>query len=435
MEGIHSTGPIAKRNPQAAQTCKELVTSHNNDPMVRCIQLLTTIVNKFQGGTDVVARVASTTSEATEIESSDPCKEKFKTDRDEWLASEKVRYRAKAAVESDSKIAYRWWYKKNKKQMTDDINNQLKDNNMNTTNTVYTAATAARKRAANKDRVRIVRTTRKALPSTKARLRAYQALPATKERIRIRNRTHASRVNAIENEYVTEFLRTHPDVQPKSHLITDAQIEGMLIKLIDSRSPNIMAALQGFTLREAFVNRKLYASLYIWLARGSGVDRRPGQNYAESERFLVHDPNPILSNSEAGQHYRVGSEDYKNIGLVSIPLATFDTASACSRFEAHLQKFFDFRRYGMEKLWKKAGAGKLYQKYRRCDISAMQKTGTTSLVFTCGITVLHDVRMASCNASNYVTSIRSGEEGILSKINTPARWAATWARDRRMFAD
>ena len=100
--------------------------------------------------------------------------------------------------------------------------------NMKKTNTVYTAwSYAANKRAANKDRVRIVRTTMKALPSTKARLRTYQALPATKERIRTRNKTRASRVNAIENEYVTEFLRTHPDVQPKSHLITDAQIEGM----------------------------------------------------------------------------------------------------------------------------------------------------------------------------------------------------------------
>ena len=69
----------------------------------------------------------------------------------------------------------------------------------------------------------------------------------------------------------------------------------------------------------------------------------------------------------------------------------------------------------------KAGGGKLYQKYRRCDISAMQKTGSTSLVYTCGITVLHGVRMSSCNCANYVTSIRSGEEGILSMFNQPAR--------------
>ena len=41
--------------------------------------------------------------------------------------------------------------------------------------------------------------------------------------------------------------------------------------------------------------------------------------------------------------------------------------------------------------------------------------------------------MASCNSANVLTSIRSGEEGILSKVNQPARWAATWARDQHMF--
>jgi hypothetical protein len=285
----------------------------------------------------------------------------------------------------------------------------------------------------NKYRTRIIRTAWKTYGVGKARLRAYQALPATKERLRVRNKARASRVNAIEKEYVADFLRMNPDVQPKSHLITDTQIEGMLMKLLDSRNPKIIGALQGFTLREAFVDRKLYASLYVWLARGTGVDKRPGQNYAEAERFLVRDPNPILSNAEAGKHYTVGNAEYKQMGLVTIPLASFDTASACSKFESRMQNFFDFRRYGMEKLWKKAGAGKLYQKYRRCDIAAMQKTGSNSLVYTCGITVLPGVRMASCNSANVLTSIRSGEEGILSKVNQPARWAATWARDQHMF--
>ena len=134
-----------------------------------------------------------------------------------------------------------------------------------------------------------------------------------------------------------------------------------------------------------------------------------------------------------GKHFKVGTKDYKDLGLVSIPLATFDTASACSRFESRKQNFFDFRQYGMEKLWKKAGAGKLYQKYRRCDIAAMQKTNSNSLVYTCGISVLHSVTMASTNSSNVLTKIRSGEEGILSTIHQPALWAKTMARDRIMF--
>jgi hypothetical protein len=297
-------------------------------------------------------------------------------------------------------------------------------------------ATRDRKRAANKGHKRVVNTIRKViLPASKARSRAYRALPSTKERVRLRNRVRASRINFIEKEYVAEFLHTHPEVQPKSHLITDHQIKFMFEKLLDERSSKITNALGGFTIREAFLERKLYASIYPWLARGSGLDRRPGQNYAECERFLVKDPNPILTNGEyeGGKHYRTGTESFKNLGLVSITLAQFDTASACSRFESYMQNFMDTRRYGMEKLWKKAGAGKLYQKYRRCDITHMEKYGDFKPVYTCGITVLPDVRMASCNTQNFVTSIRSGDEGQLSKINQPARWAKTWARDQAMF--
>ena len=98
-----------------------------------------------------------------------------------------------------------------------------------------------------------------------------------------------------------------------------------------------------------------------------------------------------------------------------------------------MQKFFDGRRYGLEKLWKKAGAGKLYQKYRRCDIAAMQKSNSNALVYTCGITVLHDVRMASTDSNNVLSKISSGEEGVLSKIHQPALWAKTLARDMHMF--
>jgi hypothetical protein len=293
---------------------------------------------------------------------------------------------------------------------------------------------AARKRRANKDRTRIVRSIRKALPAEKARLRAYRSLPATKDRVCARNKARALRVNAIEKDYVSEFLRKHPDVQPKSHMIKDQQIERMFQTLLDSRSSKIVDALQGFSLREAFMKRKLYASIYPWLARGTGVDKRPGQHYTESVRFLIK-PNPILTNGdEGGKHYRIGTEGFNNLGLVSITLAEFDTASACSRFESHVQKYLDTRRFGLEKLFEKEGGGKLYQLYRRSDVNYMIRSGDHSPVFTCGITVAHGVRMASCNAANHVTSIRSGDEGQLSLINKPARWEKTWARNLSMFA-
>jgi hypothetical protein len=294
--------------------------------------------------------------------------------------------------------------------------------------------TRDRKRASTKGNARIVHKIRNTvLPRAKALIRAYRALPQTKKRIRDRRKARASRVDAIEKEYVTNFLRTYTQVQPKSHLITDKQIENMFLKLVDSKSPQITRALRGHTIREAFIDRKLYASIYPWLARGSGLEKRQGQNYAECERFLVRDPNPILTNAEDGRHYRIGTENYKNLGLVSIKLASFDTVSACSRFESYMQKFLDTRRYGVEKLWKQAGAGKLYQKFRRCDITHMKKCGNFTPLYTCGITVLLDVTMASFNTQNFITSIRSGDEGQLSKINQPARWAKTWARDQQMF--
>jgi hypothetical protein len=302
-----------------------------------------------------------------------------------------------------------------------------KHDTRNVRNTLQLKASATRKRCANKDRVRIVNSIRKA--SDKARLRAYRALPATKERVRVKNKERALRVNAIEKEYVKDFLRNHPDVQPKSHMITEHQMHSMFEKLLDSRSSKIIDSLQGFTLREAFVKRKLYASIYPWFARGSGLET----GYAECFRFLV-DPNPILTNGQdKGKHYRVGTESFNNLGLVSITLAEFDSAWAAAAFEAYVEKYLDSRRYGTEKLFKKAGAGKLYQQYRRCDVNYMIRSGDHSPVFTCGVTILHDVRIASCNAAHHVTSMRSGEDGQLSLINKRKRWEATWGRSCSMF--
>ena len=141
----------------------------------------------------------------------------------------------------------------------------------------------------------------------------------------------------------------------------------------------------------------------------------------------------MTNGEDGGKHYRVGTDSYRNLGLVSIKLAEFDTASACSRFESYVQNYMDSRRYGLEKLFKQAGAGKLYQKYRRCDVNYMISSKDHSPVFTCGVTILHDVRMASCNAAHHVTSMRSGEEGQLSIINRREKWEDTWERNKRMF--
>jgi hypothetical protein len=173
----------------------------------------------------------------------------------------------------------------------------------------------------------------------------------------------------------------------------------------------------------------------VWLARGDGVTKRPGQGYSEAERFILNDPVPILTEYDTGKRYKVGTDSYKDLGMTYIPLVQFDTACACSAFETKLQVLFDSRRYGIQRLWKQAGAGKLYQKYRRCDINYMQKTGDYSPVFTVGMSVIPHVRMQSSNSAHYVTSMTSGVEGQLSAINPPARWKNTWARNRDMFGE
>jgi hypothetical protein len=279
-------------------------------------------------------------------------------------------------------------------------------------------------------RVRVVRTFK---PVEKARLRAYKAHPVNRERERERRKAHRDRLNAIEKGYVTEFLRLNPSIQLKSHLVTDQQMNNMILRLLDSKSSSIVDNLHGFTLREAFVDRKLYASMYIWLARDAGVTKRPGQHFAEAERFLLCDPRPTLINEETGQRYRGNDKNYQDIGLVTIPVASFDTACACSAFETKLQQFFDTRRYGCEKLWKVCGSGRLYQKLRRCDINALEKSGSNTPVFTCGISYINHVRIQGMNAENRITSIRSGQEGQLSRVQQPARWLATYRRNLEMF--
>jgi hypothetical protein len=284
-------------------------------------------------------------------------------------------------------------------------------------------------------RIRTVQKFRASTPIVKARKRAYKALPANQQRERVRRKAHRTRLNSIEKDYVTEFLRRNPNIILKSHIITSSQMDNMILRLLDSKTPSIVDNLHGLTLREAFVDRKLYASVYVWLARDSGVTKRPGQSFAEAERFLLCDPRPTLINGDTGQRYRGNDDSFRDIGLVTIPLASFDTACACSAFETKLQEFFNSRRYGCEKLWKVCGSGRLYQKLRRCDIAALEKSGSTTPVFTCGISYVNHVRIQSLSSNNIVTSIRSGSEGQLSKIQHPAKWMATYFRDKEMFGD
>jgi len=290
-------------------------------------------------------------------------------------------------------------------------------------------------RVRNADRIRVVRKAWKALPATKARLRAYKAQPANIKRARARSKARASRVQFIEKEYVTSFLRAHPDVPITSGKMTDAEAHIQVMELLNSTNETILGRFEGMTLREAFEKRGMaHSSLYVYLSRGSGLDRRPGQSYAECERFLVADPNPILTQLD-GSHYKASTPAYRDLELRSMALRSYDTVSAAAKVEAALQHFLDGRGYGHQKLWKIAGVGKIRATFRRCDINNMIKTGNYRPEFTVGISWVDHVRWRSTNSDNVLSSITCGSEGQPSKINRPKRWANTWARDRNMFGE
>lgn len=336
------------------------------------------------------------------------------------LLTNKQRYRVVNAAHIKSYASH--WNAMNKKRTPSSYKKQYRKRGIE-----YKRNSPCRTRVANKLHA--------SRPATKARLLAHRAHPANRELARVRRRTHASRINAIEKEYVTEFLRKNTDIQLKSHLLTSTQMDSMLSTLLDSKTPTIVDNLHGLTLRQAFVDRQLYASMYIWLARDSGITKRPGQSFAEAERFILRDPRPVLVNGDTGQRYRATDSSYRDIQLVTIPLATFDTACACSAFETKLQTYFDTRRFGVERMWRVCGAGKLYQKLRRCDINAIEKSGNRTPTFTCGISYINNVRIQGLNSENFVTSIRSGTDGQLSKVQQPAKWLATYKRDLAMFGD
>ncbi|KAJ1464949.1 hypothetical protein T484DRAFT_1757730 [Baffinella frigidus] len=174
--------------------------------------------------------------------------------------------------------------------------------------------------ARNKDRLRVVQKAWKSRPATKARTRAYKAQPAQVEQRRIRNKERASRVRHIEKQYVTDFLRTHPDVPVTSRDMTEEQAHAQMLQLIDSTNPTIIERFNGMTIREAFFKRGMpYSSIYVYLSRGSGIDRRPGQSYAECERFLLSDPNPVLTQLD-GKHYKANTTAYRELELRSMAL-------------------------------------------------------------------------------------------------------------------
>ena len=293
--------------------------------------------------------------------------------------------------------------------------------------TVRAKAIACRNLPANKTKLRAYQN----LPDTKARALAHRNLPENKAREQARNRARASRVQRIEKQYVKNFLVKHPELVVTSGKLTDAEARVQLMELLHSRAPHLLGALSGMTLHEAFVKRKLNASMYIYLARGTGLQKCSGRNYSESERFLVNDPNPTLTQLD-GSHYKVSQQAYKDLGLKFLPMATFETASACATFEAGAQEYFDKRWLGGEKLWKVTGAGRVRATFRRCDISYMERTGDYTSVFTCGITWTEGVCFQGLNDQNQLTRIVSGE-GQESKVHQRKRWADTWARDRAMF--
>jgi hypothetical protein len=273
-----------------------------------------------------------------------------------------------------------------------------------------------------------------ARPATKARIRAYRKKPVNRDRVRAREKSRRNRVQYIEKEHVVSFLREHPDVPVKSAKMTDADAYMQVQELLDSHNPTILQAL-GMTLRNAFEGGgKPHSSLYVYLSRGSGLERRPGQRYTESERFLLSDPNPVLTTLD-GSHYRVSTPAYEALELRSIALCSYDTISAASKVEAALQHFLDARSYGCEKLWKVAGVGKIHATFRRCDINNMINTGNYRPEFSVGITWIENVRWRSTSADNVLTTITCGSNGQISKINRPTRWIKTWKRDQEMFSN
>jgi hypothetical protein len=285
-------------------------------------------------------------------------------------------------------------------------------------------------------RVGIVRKVSSIRPATKARLRYYHAQPVNRARVLARNKARASRVQFIEKAYVTEFLKLHPDVPTTSAKMTDTQAHVKALELLNSRDPAILEAFQGKTLREVFERGMLYASLYVYLSRGTGLSSRSGQSYPECQRFLIADPNPILTQVD-GVHYKRGQQAFKNLELRSISLCSFDTVSAAASVEAALQKHLDGLTYGTQKLRMIAGVGRIRATFRRCDILSMLKIGDFRPQFTVGITWIENVRWRSTNAHNIVNSITSGSEGQASIINyrKTKRWTNTLARDREMFSD
>jgi hypothetical protein len=290
-------------------------------------------------------------------------------------------------------------------------------------------------RIRNADRIRVVQRAWRSLPATKARLRAYNAQPANVKRERARSNARASRVQFIEKGYVTSFLREHPHVPVTSGTMTDREAHLQMLELIHCTNKTILDRFNGMSIYDAFKKRGMgHSSVYVYLSRGSGLERRPGQSYAECERFLVADANPILTQID-GRHYKPSMSEYKNLELCSMALRSYDTVSAASKVEAALQHFLDGLGYGHQKLWKIAGVGKIRAMFRRCDINNMVKTGDYRPEFTVGISWIDQVRWRSTNADNVLASITCGTEGQPSKINRPKRWANTWARDRNMFSE
>jgi hypothetical protein len=232
-----------------------------------------------------------------------------------------------------------------------------------------------------------------------------------------RMKKHTKKLKATEQFIVENSVEVDVDETP----LSDQEAFNRVLAIIGDKDSvvgaKIFDTLGEQTLRQAFWDGCGNHAMYPCAARGNaGVDIGAA---AESIRFMVKDPGPILRHADDNKDFKYSQESFKELGLVYIPIYITNSYANCTTFESAFQLFFDFLPIGSHRLWKQSGTGVFHRPLRTGDMKYIKETGDLNPKFFFGITVLKNVNVVEMEIDSEVVKSITGGNEVACNVNQP----------------
>ena len=142
------------------------------------------------------------------------------------------------------------------------------------------------------------------LAKNKAVAKARRSTPEFKAQSKIFQAQHRLKIHVKKAAVVERFILAN-QIEISEEKLSDGDAFKLVLHMISDKDSDIgkklLDALGGKTLREAFWDKPSSSSMYISSTRGDGG---VGGSAAESIRFTVNDPAPVLRHADDNRHFK-----------------------------------------------------------------------------------------------------------------------------------